>query len=97
MPTEIRHKNCLSRLMSSSNFYKNSLLFNVLQERPIQRLISRATVWNTIELVNNFDPIMEWQISWEKQSVFNNEWIDDPTVKVNGFDLQNLSENYGSN
>ena len=64
MPAEIRRKNCLSRLISSSNFYKNSLLFDVLQERPIERLISRTTtVWNTIELVKNFDPIMEWKIS----------------------------------
>ena len=39
-------------------------------------------------MVLDFDPIMEWKISWERESVFNNEWISDPSKRVNGFNLK---------
>ena len=78
-PAETRRNNALKKLISNSKFHENSLLFDVLKEKPVEHLISRNAVWKIVEMVQDFDPIMEWKISWERESVFNNEWISGPS------------------
>ena len=63
------------------------MLYDVLKEKPPERLISRTVVWKIIDNLKNFNANTEWKSSWNNSSVFNYEWIVDPTVKVNDFNF----------
>ena len=87
LPCLANELNALKNLISNTRFYKNVVLFEVLKEKPPERLVSRTAIWKITDAAMSFDPNMEWNISWENFSVLKNEFIVDPTLKVNGFGL----------
>lgn len=86
-PPELRRKAAVKSLIHTCMTNKNSLLYEVLQDRVFQRLNSRQTISNTIENLKDFDLKIEWRVAWEAEQVINHELIDDPTKKVPGFEL----------
>ena len=54
-PAEIRRKQALINLVTNANFNEKSLLYDVLKEKPPERLISRTVVWKIIDNLKNFN------------------------------------------
>lgn len=88
MPACLRWKNSLKKLINSCENHENSLLFDILQNKVIERLKSRKPPWQHFENVKNFNVNDEWRTIWENSAVFGNEIINDPTKKVPGTELK---------
>ena len=87
VPAHLRRKSLLKNTLSNTNFHQNSLLFDVLQENVTERLKSRKVPRTQFNELNDFNCLEEWRNLWIDQSVFNHEFVIDPTKKLNGFDL----------
>ena len=87
VPAKFRRKLMLKSLISKTNLFEESLLFDVLQENVNERLKSRTVIKKIFNDIILFDLNQAWKDWWNSEAVFNHEFICDPTVKINGFDL----------
>ena len=61
MPACLRWKNSLKKLINYFENHENSLLFDTLQNKVIERLKSRKSPWQHFENVKNFNVNDEWR------------------------------------
>jgi len=80
-------KSLSKNTLSNTNFHQNSLLFDVLQKNVKERFQSRNVPRTQFNEHNGFNFLDEWRNLWIDLSVFNHEFVIDPTKKLNGFDL----------
>lgn len=90
-PSNLRRCRAVKRLYNSCLVHENSVLYDLLQNKVTQRLVSRKTVWQTLDELKEFDISREWKIAWSNASVINYELVDDPNRKVEGYDLDRRS------
>ena len=88
VPAELRRKKSLDIFIFKAERHKNSILFEMIQEKTLQRLKSREPIWKNFDAVKNFDINRIWTQLWNEASVFGYETIDDPTKKANGTELE---------
>ena len=87
VPPDLRRKSAFKSLILNANTTKNSLLYNILQDEPYQRLNSKETISTKLSKLTNFDVLLEWKNNWLNEHLVNNEFINNPCNKLNGFDL----------
>jgi hypothetical protein len=88
VPAKFRRLNCLSKLLCKVNTNQNSILYDVLQDKVPERLVSRKAAWKIFDSVINFDQMESWRVDWENINLFNKNFVIDPTVKLNGFEMK---------
>jgi hypothetical protein len=72
----------LKSLISKTNLFEESLLFDVFQENVNERLKSRTLIKKFFNDIILFDLNQAWKDWWNSEAVFNHEFICDPTVKM---------------
>lgn len=86
-PSILRRNKIAKNLLYRCEFFQNSLLYEVLQDKVQQRFKSRKPIWQSLDSIRNYDAMTEWRVAWDCEQLLNSEYIIDPTVKVNGFSL----------
>lgn len=86
-PPALRRESACRREFSNCHLYGNSLLHDVIQEIPENRLNSRNPPW---KYNNNesFNVKERWKNDWNCSNVTNAHLINDPSERVNGFNLK---------
>lgn len=88
-PPHIRRKESLVNTITSCLNYKESLLFQMLRDKPINRLKSRKPPGLTADnLINTqFCSSKLWNEEWTKSHVTNKDLINKPDQNVEGMSL----------
>lgn len=87
-PSYLRRSQAATKILEKCEFYENSLLYELLQDKTQQRLKSRKPIWQSLDSLRGFDLNREWKVAWENENLLNSDLIDDPTKKVSGYDLK---------
>ena len=88
IPPELRRKKALCNLLIKTNQLENSIVFDVIQNKPIQKLKSRECTWKIFDDVKQFNINEHWTRLCNEASVYGNEILNDPTRKVSGTELE---------
>ena len=88
-PASLRREAACRKEFGKCHLYQNSLLFDIIQELPPPRLISRKPPWlyDTQDTYNTFDINQKWRDIWNASAVSNKHIISDPCTQVPGFEL----------
>ena len=88
VPPNIRRWSAANREWRKINSLQDKIpIFQDLQNPPPLRLKSRSPFWSNPCLRDNYSEEDTWKSEWAVAEVFNHHLIEDPTVKVPGFDL----------
>ena len=55
VPAELRRKKSLDTVIFKAERHKNSILFEMIQKKPLQRLKSREPIWKKFDAVKDVD------------------------------------------
>lgn len=91
-PAPMRREAACRKEFMKCNFFKNSILFDVIQNPPSVRLKSRNPPWCLIESDSSFDIKSKWKDQWLAATVTNKYLVDDPNEQVPGFSDLSRSE-----
>ena len=87
-PVQLRREQALVNTIFKCKTLKNSLLFEFLQDPPDQSLVRKPPYLLAKELMITPYNIKErWKDSWDNSSIQNDFLIDDPCLKLPGFNL----------
>lgn len=93
MPPEIRRN--IALMKEAQRIYSRPELpiHDDLNGRNELRLKSRKPFWTKVDDIGytNYSPTDDWLDQWERRQVYNWNLIDDPSVRVSGFDLPRRS------
>ena len=70
VPAELRRKKSLDTVIFKAERHKNSILFEMIQEKTLQRLKSKEPIWKNFDAVKNFDINRIWTQLWNEAAVF---------------------------
>ena len=90
-PPDFRRFRATSNLISRTLNNESSLLYEELLIPPPHRLRSRYFIWNDLTEMSKFNINDKWRERWDLGSVSNYHLIEDPTIRVGGFDLPRLA------
>jgi hypothetical protein len=85
-PPDLRRKHMAKNLINNCNLHQNSVLYEVLNEYVLDRLLSKKPIWKTLEEISLFNLDSEWRKIWEDANLLNHEILDNPSIKLSGFD-----------
>ncbi len=87
-PPQIRRTKIFVRQWVKQLDQINLPIHTDLNDLPTSRLISRKPPWSTwSRIASPYRPDMEWNYKWRESRVRNHELIDNPSVKVPGYEL----------
>ena len=85
----VRRNVSTSRLIHKTLLFGDSLLSDFLQTQHPKRLTSRRYIWDQVSTTSTTDGLLQWRQSWsDNKPNLNADLTQDPTVRVNGFDLK---------
>lgn len=88
-PSNIRRSLATQHLISKSLVCTHSLLSDILQDPPPNRLEKRRYIWDQVKTTNKSSDHEMWKKLWnENPPTVNSNLVPDPTVRVTGFDLE---------
>jgi hypothetical protein len=84
-PPDLRRKECTKRILYTVKSNQHLPLFKDITEHPLKRLKSRHPIWDTD---TQLEPLIEtWENRWKTSAVRNCSLVENPEVKVPGYDL----------